>query len=223
MADIGNRGSMPMKLYGYWRSGAAWRVRIALNLKGIAYESISVHLMRDGGEHTKPAYRAVNPQMRVPSLVLDDGTVLVQSPAILEWIEEAYPMPPLLPSDERTRAQIRGIAGIIGCDVHPLTNAAGTLKYLRQTNKLDEAAILAWLTQWTRAGFTAVEALIGDGPFSFGDRPTLADIYIVPQLAAARRFNVPVDDFARINRIAAHCATLEAFKDAAPESQPDRE
>lgn len=212
-----------MKLYGYWRSGAAWRVRIALNLKGIAYDSISVHLMRDGGEHTKPAYRAINPQMRVPSLVLDDGTVLVQSPAILEWIEETYPSPALMPRDSVARAKVRGAASIIGCDVHPLTNAAGTLKVLRQTHKLDDAAILAWLTEWTRAGFTAVETMVGDGPFSFGDQPTLADIFIVPQLAAAKRFNVPVDDFKRINRIAAHCATLDAFRKAAPENQPDKE
>lgn len=212
-----------MKLYGYWRSGAAWRVRIALNLKGVPHERISVHLMKDGGEHLKPAYRAINPQARVPSLVLDDGTVLVQSLAILEWLEETYPTPPLLPKDPIARAKARGIAAIIGCDTHPLTNAAGTVKYLRTVLKLDDAGVTAWLTHWTREGFSAVEALVGDGPFCLGSALSLADVCVVPQLAAAQRFKLPVDEFPKIKRIAAHCATLPAFQQAAPDQQPDKE
>jgi maleylacetoacetate isomerase len=210
-----------MKLYGYWRSGAAWRVRIALELKGVACEHASVHLTRDGGEHRKPAYTAINPQARVPALVLDDGAVLVQSPAILEWLEETYPNPPLLPKDPVLRARVRGLAAIIGCDVHPLTNAAGTIPYLKMSLGADDAAITAWLSHWNRAGLAAVEALIEGAPFCLGSQPTLADLYLVPQVAAARRFKVPVDDLPKIARVVAHCATLEAFKRAAPESQPD--
>lgn len=211
-----------MKLYGYWRSGAAWRVRIALNLKGVPFEQASVNLAR-GAEQHQPAYRAINPQGRVPTLVLDDGTALIQSPAILEWIEETWPAPPLLPKDPVTRARIRGIASIIGCDVHPLTNAAGTIPYLRKHLEADDADVTAWLSHWNRAGFAAIEQMLAGGPFAFGEAPTLADLYIVPQVAAARRFKVPVDDFPKINRVIDACAKLDAFQRASPDAQPDKE
>jgi maleylpyruvate isomerase len=211
-----------MKLYGYWRSGAAYRVRIALNLKGVGYEYAAVHLLREGGEQNAPAYRALNPQGRVPCLVLDDGTVLIQSPAILEWLEETYPEPPLLPKDAMQRAKIRGLAALIGCDIHPLNNV-GPLNYLRGTFNADSAAILAWAGHWITHGFNAVEQLIEGGDFCFGSAPTLADIYLVPQVAGARRFKVPLDAFPKIVRVAGSCASLEAFRRAAPENQPDAE
>jgi maleylacetoacetate isomerase len=211
-----------MKLYGYWRSGAAYRVRIALNLKGIAYEHVGVNLLKNGGEQNAPAYRALNPQRRVPSLMLDDGTVLIQSPAILEWLDEAYPEPPLLPKDTRLRAKIRGVAALIGCDIHPLNNV-GPLNYLRGAFKADSAAIYAWAGHWITEGFDAVERLIEGDDFCFGSRPTLADVYLVPQVAGARRFKVPLDAFPKIVRVAEQCAGIEAFRRAAPENQPDAE
>ena len=211
-----------MKLYGYWRSGAAYRVRIALNLKGIPFEHVGVNLLKDGGEQNSPAYRAVNPQGRVPSLVLDDGTVLIQSPAILEWLEESYPKPALLPEDRVLRAKIRGVAALIGCDIHPLNNL-GPLNYLRDTFSADSAAVHAWTTHWITRGFDAVEQLIEGGDFCFGTAPSLADVYLVPQVASARRFNVALDAFPKIGRVAQSCASLEAFRRAAPENQPDAE
>jgi len=211
-----------MKLYGYWRSGAAFRVRIALNLKGVAYEHAGVHLLKNGGEQNAPAYRALNPQGRVPSLVLDDGTILIQSPAILEWLDETYPEPPLLPKDPLLRANVRGIAAVIGCDIHPLNNL-GSLNYLRRAFNADIAAIHAWAGHWITQGFTAVERLIEGGNFCFGSAPTLADVYLVPQVAGARRFKVPLDAFPKIVRIAESCASLDAFWRAAPENQPDAE
>jgi maleylacetoacetate isomerase/maleylpyruvate isomerase len=149
--------------------------------------------------------------------------VLVQSSAILEWLEEAHPEPALLPKDPVLRAQIRGVAAIIGADTHPLTNAAGTLKVLRAQFGADDAAILKWLTTWTHQGFSAVETLIGTGPFCFGTEVTLADLYLVPQYFAAKRFNVPVDGFPKIARVVEACGTLDAFKRAAPDQQPDKE
>lgn len=211
-----------MKLYGYWRSGAAYRVRIALNLKGVAYQHVGVHLVRDGGEHKQPAYTAINPQARVPSLVLDDGTVLMQSPAIMEWLEETYPNPPLLRGDAAARARIRGVCSIIGADVHPLGNV-GPLNYLRKTFGADDAAINAWVGHWIIQGFTAVEAVIEGKGFAFGDAPSMADAYIVPQVFAAKRFKVPLDAFPKIRRVAETCGALDAFKRATPENQPDAE
>jgi maleylacetoacetate isomerase len=211
-----------MKLYGYWRSGAAYRVRIALNLKGVTYEHVGVHLLRDGGEQNAPAYRALNPQGRVPCLVLDDGTVLIQSPAILEWLEETCPEPPLLPKDPVQRAKVRGFAALIGCDIHPLNNV-GPLNYLRNTFNADNGAIKAWAGHWITHGFNALERLIEGGDFCFGSTPTLADVYLVPQAASARRFKVSLDAFPKIGRVAESCASIEAFRRAAPENQPDVE
>jgi maleylacetoacetate isomerase len=212
-----------MKLYDYWRSSAAYRVRIGLALKGLRYEQVSVHLTRGGGEHRRPDFRAVNPQARVPALQLDNGAVLIQSPAILEYLEQVHPNPPLLPDDAVQRAKVRAVAAVIGCDVHPLTNAAGTLVYLREAVKADRDTIKAWLAHWVAQGFTAVEALIEGPEFCFGSAPTLADVYLVPQVYSARRFEVPLDGFPKIVRIADHCAGLEPFRRAAPENQPDAE
>jgi maleylacetoacetate isomerase len=212
-----------MKLYGYWRSGAAYRTRIGLELKGVRYEQVSVHLTRGGGEQLRPEYRAVNPQARVPALELDNGIVLIQSPAILEWLEETYPEPPLLPKDPVLRAKIRGAAAVIGCDIHPLNNAAGTLVYLREVVKADREAIKAWVAHWTTQGFAALEALIEGREFCFGASPTLADVYLVPQVYAARRFEVPLDAFPKLVRVADRCTGLEPFRRAAPENQPDAE
>lgn len=211
-----------MKLYGYWRSGAAYRTRIGLELKGVKYEHVGVHLIRDGGEHKKPAYAAINPQMRVPSLVLDDGSVLFQSSAILEWLEETHPTPALLPKDPVQRARIRGVCAIIGADVHPLGNVA-PLNYLRRTFGADDVAVNAWVGHWITQGFAGVEPLIEGKSFAFGDTPSMADVYIVPQVFAAKRFKVPLDAFPKLTRVYETCITLDAFKRAAPESQPDAE
>ena len=211
-----------MKLYDFWRSGAAYRVRIALNLKGLTAEHIPVHLSKDGGQHRKPEYVAVNPQGRLPTLVTDDGTRLFQSSAILEWLEETYPTPAILPQDPLLRAKARAIAGMIGSDIHPLSNV-GPLNYLRREFKADEAAVLAWIAHWNAQTLPAVEALIGDGPFALGQAPTLADIAIVPQVYSARRFKVPIEAYPKITALAERCAGIDAFARAAPEKQIDAE
>lgn len=211
-----------MKLYTYWRSTSSYRVRIALALKGLEAEQAFVHLVRNGGEQHGAAYRAINPQGRVPSLALDDGTVLTQSPAILEYLEEAYPAPPLLPADPTGRAKVRAVAGIIACDIHPLHNV-GPLNYLRRTLGQDEPAVHGWIATWITQGLTAVEALIGDGPYCFGDTPGLADIHLIPQLYAARRFGVALEAYPRILRVEAHAIEHPAFVKAHPANQPDSE
>jgi maleylacetoacetate isomerase len=211
-----------MVLHGYWRSGAAYRTRIVLNLKGLAYEQASVNLVKDGGAHNSPAYKALNPQGRVPTLVLDDGTAIIQSPAIIEYLEEAYPTPPLLPADIKGRARIRGICSIIGADIHPLGNV-GPLNYLRANFGADTPAVKAWVGTWVGQGFAGVEALIDGGNFCVGDAPTLADVYLIPQVFGAKRFGVQLDVYPKIMKVAAYCATLEAFQKAAPEAQPDAE
>jgi maleylacetoacetate isomerase len=211
-----------MKLYDFWRSGAAYRVRIALNLKGLTAEHVPIHLSKDGGHHRKPEYLAINPQGRVPTLVADDGTRLMQSSAILEWLEETYPTPPILPQDPTLRAKVRAVAGMIGSDLHPLTNV-GPLNYLRREFKADEAAVLAYIAHWNAQVLPAVESLIGNGPFAFGQAPTMADLYIVPQVYSARRFKVPLEAYPKITALAEHCATLDAFAAAAPEKQMDAE
>ena len=206
-----------MKLYTYFRSSAAYRVRIALNLKGVPYESVPVNLLK--GEQTEGAYRAVNPQKRLPALDID-GTVLIQSPALLEYLDEVYPEPSLLPGDAVSRAKVRAIASIVACDIHPLNNL-GPLSYLKRTLGHEQATIDAWYAHWIREGFEAIEALIEPGPFCFGSQVTLADIYLVPQVFNARRFNVSLAAFPKIVAVDAACAELRAFQDAAPERQPD--
>jgi maleylacetoacetate isomerase len=211
-----------MKLYSYFRSSAAYRTRIALNLKGVAFETMPVHLTRNGGEQHASEFRAVNPQKRVPALALDTGEVLLQSLAIMEYLDEVYPDPPLLPKDPIERAHVRAVAQIIACDIHPLNNL-GPLSYLRHTLKADQSAIQEWYRHWITAGFEAVEALIRPAPYAFGRHVTVADICIVPQVANARRFNVPLDRFPGIVAADAAAAKLSAFDAARPDLQPDAE
>ena len=206
-----------MRLYTYFRSSAAYRVRIALNLKGVAYEAVPVNLLK--GEQRQEGYRAVNPQQRVPSLDTG-GATLIQSPAILEYLDEAYPEPPLLPAGAANRARVRAVASLIACDIHPLNNS-GVLAYLKTRLGHDQAAADEWYAHWVREGFDAVEALIEPGPYAFGSRVTLADVYLLPQVFNARRFNVPLDAYPKIAAVDEACAALTAFQDAAPANQPD--
>jgi maleylpyruvate isomerase len=211
-----------MKHYGYFRSSAAYRLRIALNLKGLAPEQISIHLTKDGGKQHSPEYRAVNPQRRVPTLVLDNGETLIQSPAIIEYLEEVYPKPALLPADPLARAKIRAFAAVIGCDIHPLNNTS-PLQYLKREMKQEQPAIDAWYHHWIIEGFTALETMIGPGPYCFGSDATLADVYLVPQVANARRLKVPLDKFPKLVAADAALLKLPAFDKARPENQPDAE
>jgi maleylacetoacetate isomerase len=206
-----------VKLYTYFRSSAAYRVRIALNLKGLAYEPVLIHLIKR--EHTEPQYLAVNPQGRVPALDLD-GDILTQSPAILEYLEEVHPEPRLLPADPIRRAKVRAACALIGCDIHPLNNLS-PLSYLKQKFGQEQPAIDAWYVHWVTEGFKALEQMFSPGPFAFGDKPTLADVYLVPQVYNARRFKVPLEDYPKIVAADAACNEIEAFRAAAPEKQPD--
>jgi maleylpyruvate isomerase len=211
-----------MKLHNFWRSGTSHRTRIALNLKGLSTEYVAVHLGKEA--HLGEAFKAVNPQQLVPALELDSGEVLIQSPAILEWLEEQYPTPALLPADAAGRQRVRALAAIVGCDIHPINNRR-ILETLRKTFGADEAAINAWCGTWIGAGFDAYEALLAAdaqrGRFSFGDTPTLADCYLVPQVESARRFQVDLSRWPLISAIDAACAELDAFRRAAPAAQPD--
>jgi maleylpyruvate isomerase len=211
-----------MKLYSYFRSSAAYRTRIALNLKGILYETVPVHLTRAGGEQYGAEFAAVNPQKRVPVLALDSGDVLLQSLAIVEYLDELHPEPPLLPKDPVERAKVRAVAQIIACDIHPLNNSSA-LNYLRDPLKADESAVRAWYQHWVVTGFSAVEALIKPAPYAFGASVTLADICLVPQVVNAQRFKVPLDRFPAIVSAYAAASALPAFEAARPERQPDAE
>lgn len=205
-------------LHGYWRSGTSYRTRIALNLKGLEYEQVGVDL-RTGAQRSE-AYLALNPQGLAPALEAD-GRVLTQSPAILEWLEERWPEPPLLPRDPGDRAEVRAMAAIVACDIHPLNNLR-VLKAIRGLGA-DEAAVSAWIGRWIGAGFDALETLIarrGDG-WCFGDAPTLADCCLVPQIYSARRFEVDMAPWPRISAIEARAADHPAFAAAHPDLQPD--
>ena len=209
-----------MILHGYFRSTAAWRVRIALALKGLAYEQAFHHLRR--GEQRAADYLAVNPQGLVPALVLGDGAVLTQSLAIVEYLDEMHPSPPLLPADPVGRARVRAFALAIACDIHPVQNLI-VLDQLRRVG-LDEDAVHAWAREVIDRGLSACERLleVGDGPFAFGEVPGLADLCLVPQLANARRFGVDLR-WPRIAAVEAACAEVPAFVAARPENQPDAE
>jgi len=210
-----------MKLYSYFRSSAAYRVRIGLNLKGLAHEYLPINL-RQGEQHGAP-YRAINAHELVPALTDEHGT-FTQSLAILEYLEERYPEPPLLPRAPAARARVRAIALAIACDIHPLDNTR-VLQYLTRTLEVREEAKDAWYRHWIELGFAALEAeLAGDpatGRFCHGATPTLADVCLVPQLANARRVTLPLDAYPTLLRIEAACRTLPAFAAAAPEAQLD--
>ena len=211
-----------MKVYTYFRSSAAYRLRIALNLKGLSGDMVSVHLQKDGGQHRKPEYRAINPQMRVPALKLDSGEVLTQSLAIIEYLDEVDPQPPLLPRDPVQRAKVRALALTIACDIHPLNNLA-PLRYLKNELGQDQSKIDAWYHHWILEGFEALETMVRPGPYAFGGEVTLADVCLVPQIYNARRLKVPLERFPKLVAIDAACAKLPAFEQARPENQPDAE
>jgi maleylacetoacetate isomerase len=209
-----------MKLHGYFRSSAAYRVRIALNLKGLTAEHLPHHLRK--GEQSEPAYLALNPQGLVPTLE-KSGAVLTQSLAIIEWLDETHPNPPLLPKDPLRRARVRAFALAIACDIHPVQNLK-VLARLRQLG-LPEEQVTGWAAWVNREGLAACEALIrGEkGPFCFGDKPTIADLCLVPQLANARRFGADVGSFPRLLEAEAAAKEMKAFADAAPDRQSDAE
>jgi maleylpyruvate isomerase len=214
-----------MKLYGYFRSSASYRVRIALNLKGLQYERAPIHLRRGGGEQFAAAYKAINPQALVPSLE-DSGRILTQSLAILEYLDERYPNPPLLPSEAADKALVRSMALVVACEIHPIQNLR-VLVYLRQQLKHSEEETNAWARHWINLGLSALEQMVLSAPkrgkFCYGDNPTLADICLVPQLANSRRFGCDLSSFPTLLAVESSCTSLPAFADAAPEKQPDAE
>jgi maleylacetoacetate isomerase len=211
-----------VKLYSYFRSSAAYRVRIALNLKGIAYDTIPIHLIKDGGHNKRPEFRAINPQMRVPVLVTPAGDTLTQSLAIIEYLDETHPQPPLLPKDPIARAKVRAAAELIACDIHPLNNTS-PLRYLKRDMGQEQSVIDTWYHHWVTSGFEALEAMIDSGPYLCGKEITLADTCLVPQVSNARRLKVPLDKFPKIVAADAACLALAAFDKARPENQPDAE
>ena len=210
-----------MKLYNFFRSGTSHRLRIALNLKGLPTTYVPVDLRTE--QHLKDEFKAINPQGLVPALEVD-GQVLIQSPAIIEWLEETHPTPALLPAGANERARVRALAAIVGCDIHPINNRR-ILEYLRKELGANEDAVNAWCATWISAGFDALEALLAAdtqrGAFCWGHSPTLADVYLVPQVESARRFKVDLSRWPLISAVDAACAKLDAFRLAAPGQQPD--
>jgi maleylacetoacetate isomerase len=209
-----------MQLYSYFRSSASYRVRIALALKGLSYQTIAIHLVRE--EHKQAPFLSVNPQTRVPVLATDEGDVLIQSLAIIDWLDETHPQPPLLPADPLARARVRGVSHIIAMDVHPLGNT-GPRNYLLKKLNLDLETVDAWTRHWIEDGLQAVETMIAPGPFCFGAQPTLADICLVPQVFNARRYKVDMAKFPKISAVDEACRQHPAFAAAAPAAQPDAE
>lgn len=210
-----------MKLYNFFRSGTSHRLRIALNLKGLPTTYVPVDLRTE--QHLQDEFKAINPQGLVPALEVD-GQVLIQSPAIIEWLEETHPTPALLPAGAAERARVRALAAIVGCDIHPINNRR-ILEYLRKELGANDDAVNAWCGTWITAGFDAYEALLAAdtqrGEFSFGHTPTLADVYLIPQVESARRFKVDLSRWPLISAVDAACAKLDAFRLAAPGLQPD--
>lgn len=211
--------SEPLVLHGYWRSGTSYRTRIALNIKGVPYKQAPVELRH--GEQKSTTYLALNPQGLVPALETPDG-VLTQSSAILEWLEERHPDPPLLPKDSAQRAIVRGMAMVVACDIHPLNNLR-VLNYLRDPLKQEQTAIDLWISRWIAEGFAALEVMIGlhGGRFAFGDSLTLADCHLVPQFYAAHRFSIDCGLYPRLAESAANAMAEEPVRRAHPQVQPD--
>lgn len=211
-----------MKLYSFFRSGTSHRLRIALNLKGLTPDYSPVDLRVDA--QLEESYKAVNPQGLVPALTLDNDTTLLQSTAIIEWLDECYPEPAFLPKDPEARAYVRALASIIGCDVHPINNRR-VLQYLRKNFSNNDAAINSWCAHWITAGFDTIETLLAKDrkrhDFCFGDTPSLADIYLIPQIESASRFNVDMTKWPLIRAVDKCCSSLPSFAKAAPMVQPD--
>jgi len=212
-------------LHGYFRSGTSYRTRIALNLKGAAYEQSPVNLVE--GAHAEPAFQALNPQKLVPALIAD-GEALTQSPAILEWIEETWPHPPLLPADRLDRARVRAFAAAIGCDIHPLQNLR-VLNKVKTDYGADQSGALAWARHWMASGFDALETLMAaqapnnatTGPFFLGAAPSMAEVYLVPQMFNARRFELDLAPYPHLTAADEAAQALPAFAAAHPSRQPD--
>lgn len=215
-----------MKLYSYFRSSAAYRVRIALNLKGLDYDIVPVHLLKQGGEQFAPAYRQLNADALVPTLLDDEAGALTQSLAIIEYLEEAHPAPALLPSSAADRAYVRSIALSIACDIHPLNNLR-VMRYLKNTLNVDDEARDDWYRHWCQIGLEGLEARLSRDPragkFCYGDTPGMADCCLVPQFFNARRLNCDLTVLPTVQRINDACLALEAFAGAAPDRQPDAE
>jgi len=214
-----------MKLYTFFRSSASFRVRIALNLKGLSYEQVPIHLRRGGGEQFTAGYKQINPQSLLPTLE-NDGRYLTQSLAIIEYLEEQYPTPPLLPKNAADRALVRSMALVIACEVHPIQNLR-VLNYVKKEYNQTDEQVNRWAQHWIDLGLAALEQMItaqpAQGKFCFGDTPTLADICLVPQLGNARRFGCDLSRYPNIMNIERACIVIPAFADAAPEKQPDAE
>ena len=212
-----------MRLYTYFRSSAAFRVRIALNLKGLSYEPVFVHLAK--GEHRQPDYAKVNPQALLPTLELDDGTRLTQSLAIMEWLDEKHPTPALLPKDPRPRARVRSLAYLVACEIHPLNNLR-VLQHLKRALGQSQEQIDNWYRHWIADGLAKLEADLvrpGTGKFCHGDAPTMADCCLVPQIFNAKRYNSDLAPYPATMRVFENCMRLEAFDRAQPAKQPDAE
>lgn len=213
--------TLPMDLFTYYRSTSSYRVRVALALKGLDYTAIPVNLIRDGGEHLKPEYQAINPQCRVPALRVDHRLIITQSTAILEYLEDRYPEKPLLSPNLELRALQRAVAALIACDIHPLHNVS-VLNRLRALGHSEEE-IGQWIGHWIREGFVAVEQMIGDKGYCFDELlPSMADLYLLPQIYAARRFNVDLSPYPRIQRVEKLALNHWAFQAAHPDAQPDK-
>ncbi|TCB67533.1 maleylacetoacetate isomerase [Acinetobacter sp. ANC 4178] len=212
-----------MKLYSYFRSSAAFRVRIALNLKGLSYDTQAVHLLKQGGEQHSAEYAAINPSELVPTL-LDQQYVLTQSLSILEYLEEAYPKIALLPQNLQQRAQIRAFAQYIACEIHPLNNLR-VLQYLEQTLEVSNSEKTAWYQHWIKLGFRSLEQQLqhSNGEYCFGEQLSFADCCLIPQVYNAKRFQIDLTEYPKIQSIYTHCMQLAAFQQAAPEQQADWE
>jgi maleylacetoacetate isomerase len=225
MGGVTRQDKQAMKLYTFFRSSASYRVRIALNLKGLAYDQAAIHLRRGGGEQLQPAYKSINPQALVPALE-DNGRVLTQSLAIMEYLEEKYPDPPLLPKDPAERALVRSMALVVACEVHPIQNLRVLAFVKSKYNQTDEQ-VNHWAQHWINLGLSALEEIIltqpKRGKFCYGDTPTLADVCLIPQLGNARRYGCDLSRYPKILDIEKNCMALRAFADAAPEKQPDAE
>ncbi|HEY1610766.1 MAG TPA: maleylacetoacetate isomerase [Paraburkholderia sp.] len=215
-----------MKLYSYFRSSASYRVRIALNLKNLPYEYVPVHLLRGGGEQLKPEYRRVHQDGIVPTLIDDEQHAIQQSLAIIEYLDETHPEPPLLPGSAADRAHVRSIALQIACEIHPVDNLR-VLKYLKHTLRVDDDAKNAWYRHWIESGFASLEARLADDPrtgkLCFGDTPTVADLCLIPQIYNANRFDIDTTRYPTLQRIHDHATQIDAFARAAPGVQPDAE